>query len=181
MDLVKKAQGWIRKLVHLFEKVVAAGERLATVNRSRSPVNKLLQEALSDLRPIAREANVRIQEDIHEFEADVNGVQILECFKNVIENAIKATPNGGSLKIVCRQANEKEWIFTCQDAGAGLTGEELARIRAGKPIQTDSGYGVGLFLTGRYCEAHRGRVEIHSSPGAGTRIEMRIPLKDTWD
>ncbi len=111
----------------------------------------------------------------------VEGVEdkIVRALLNIIDNAIKFTPNGGSVSLKLRQTNQKA-IIQIKDSGVGITKEELPHIferfyRGNKSSKT-FGSGLGLAITQGIVRLHRGNIAISSIPGKGTTVKISLPL-----
>jgi two-component system phosphate regulon sensor histidine kinase PhoR len=118
-------------------------------------------------------------EDI-EIEGDKNRVS--RIFSNIIDNALKYTPQGGK---VCMSLfkTEEEVVTTVTDNGIGIPEEELSLIwqrlyRGEKARQTGKGLGLGMNIVKTFTEAHKGRVEVESSE-QGTSFTVTLPLKQS--
>lgn len=114
------------------------------------------------------------------------GGEINQVFLSLIFNAVEAIREKGEFDpaeecISIRTYSEADWVCTeITDTGAGMDDEILGRIF--DPFfttkQTGKGTGQGLFLAKRIIEErHRGRLEVESSVGHGTRFTVRLPLK----
>ncbi len=103
--------------------------------------------------------------------------ELREALTNVILNALDAMPSGGSLTLSTRvDAEAGEVVIEVRDTGHGMTEEVRARIF--DPFFTTKGVrGVGLGLSVVYgiVQRHGGRIEIESSPGAGTLMRIVLP------
>jgi signal transduction histidine kinase/CheY-like chemotaxis protein len=102
--------------------------------------------------------------------------EVREAMLNLIQNALDAMPGGGTLSITTSVCNGEACIEV-RDTGAGMSAE--VRDRAFEPFFTTKGTrGTGLGLSEVYgiMKRHRGRVEIDSSPGAGTAVRLAFPL-----
>jgi len=102
--------------------------------------------------------------------------RIKRALVNLVENAVDAMPDGGTLTISSRQSNGfVEIAFS--DTGAGFSKEVLENLW--KPLQTTKakGMGMGLAICKRIVDAHRGSVSVHSKPGEGTTFIIRLPIK----
>ena len=108
--------------------------------------------------------------------------RIREMLLNIVTNAIKYTPRGGSLAIALEQ-HEDAVIFTVRDTGIGIAAGDLphiferfwradpARSRTGER----SGVGLGLAIAKWIAEAHGGSITVQSRPGRGTMFIIRLP------
>jgi signal transduction histidine kinase len=102
----------------------------------------------------------------------------LQIFSNLIGNAMKFTPDGGTVRLRIERSGE-EAIFSVSDSGPGIKAEELPHIferfwQARKKSQT--GVGLGLSIVKALVEAHDGRVWVESQPGKGTTFFFTLPL-----
>jgi signal transduction histidine kinase len=104
---------------------------------------------------------------------------------NLLGNALKRTPAGG--RVVMRaERRPEELALTLSDTGPALSDEQKARLfggfahegrREALPAgQSDDDAGIGLALVQRFVDLHGGRVELASSPGAGTVVTVRLPV-----
>ena len=109
-------------------------------------------------------------------EVVVDPVRIREVLANLVVNAIRAMPDGGTLTASADVAEESVRI-TISDTGIGISEDELPyvfdRFRKGS---TSGGSGLGLTITRDLVEAHRGSISIDSTPGAGTNVSVVLPL-----
>jgi signal transduction histidine kinase len=98
---------------------------------------------------------------------------------NLVSNAIKFTPSGGT--VVLRLAVEDAWlVIAVSDTGAGIPRDELASIfekyRRGRDSAAVEGSGLGLFIVKSVVEGHGGTVAVESSVGTGSTFTIRLPL-----
>lgn len=109
--------------------------------------------------------------------ADRNWVR--QVLANLLDNAIKYTPKGGRIDIeACRR--EQEVIITVKDTGVGISQEELdkiwERLYRGDKSRSQRGLGLGLSLVNAIVGAHRGYVQVSSTPGAGSVFTVSLPV-----
>ena len=98
------------------------------------------------------------------------------AFVNVIENAVDAMPDGGTLTISTKESNDfLDLVFT--DTGPGLPKEILDNLW--KPLRTTKakGMGLGLPIVKRIVDAHKGEISAESKAGVGTTYTIRLPFK----
>ncbi len=101
---------------------------------------------------------------------------------NLLSNAVKFTPKGGRVVLQAQMLEDGSIAFMVADTGVGMREEDLPRALAPfQQIEPDAtkrreGTGLGLPLAKAFTELHSGTLEIKSSPGAGTRVMVRLPV-----
>lgn len=101
---------------------------------------------------------------------------------NLLSNAIKYSPRGGRVEVRLAR-DDREVILAVRDEGIGIAPEDIERVfepfqRTGATRDAFPGTGLGLSVVRRIVEAHHGRVEVDSKPGAGTEFRVRLPRAD---
>ncbi|HYJ36054.1 MAG TPA: ATP-binding protein [Rhizomicrobium sp.] len=100
---------------------------------------------------------------------------------NLVGNAIKFTPAGGTVEISGAPLMDGGYALTVQDSGIGMTEAEIAKALMpfgqieNKMTATRNGTGLGLPLAKAMLEVHGGQLEIHSAPGRGTSVVLKFP------
>lgn len=101
---------------------------------------------------------------------------------NLVGNAIKFTPEGGTVTIACRLASDGGIMFSVSDTGFGISQRDLPRvfeqfsgIRSAVPAV--KGAQLGLYITKSLVEQHGGRIWVESTPEQGSRFFVQLPLK----
>jgi signal transduction histidine kinase len=106
-------------------------------------------------------------------------LRIEQVITNLISNAIKYSPPGASVDVAVEPC-EGHVAVRVTDRGRGIATEDLDRIfepfrRVGLSRECVPGVGLGLFVVRRIIEAHRGRIELDSEPGAGSTFRIVLP------
>jgi signal transduction histidine kinase len=151
------------------------GLSLALTDRE---VGSLVSEAVEMLRSLADAAGIELRVEIGaEGLVRVDGIRILQVFSNLVGNAIKFTPRGGSVTISASDAGA-EFRFAIADTGPGIPPEQLPHV-FGRFWQADTsdrrGLGLGLAIAKGLVEAHGGHIWLESTPGAGTTVSFTLP------
>jgi sigma-B regulation protein RsbU (phosphoserine phosphatase) len=146
----------------------------------------LLRQAVAMLQPLAQQKRIRVELDAQAsmplVYADPD--RVLEVLINLIDNAIKFTPNEGSV-IVKATALETDTEFayiSITDTGRGITAEALPLIFERlyqDPDSVDgnrSGLGLGLFIAKELVNLHGGRIWVASQSGQGTTFSFTLPF-----
>jgi signal transduction histidine kinase len=122
------------------------------------------------------ELHVRADRDLPLVESST---EVLErVFANLVDNALKFTPERGQVTLAARFASG-EVIATVTDTGVGIPERDLPLIfekfRRAAEDQSRTGMGLGLFIVKELVQASGGRIEVASTPGAGTCFSIYLP------
>ncbi|WP_454626107.1 ATP-binding protein [Bradyrhizobium cenepequi] len=164
--------------------IITALLRLAEIENSRRsagfgivPLHEMLGEVYDIYEPIAENKNIALS--VHtEHELSVRGDRdlLIEAVTNLVDNAIKFTPEGGKVDIELLR-NGNETVIRVVDTGSGITEEErdavLRRFYRSDKMRNTPGVGLGLNLVAAIVKLHGFRLTIH--PGAGFRVEIACP------
>ncbi|MCC7118683.1 MAG: HAMP domain-containing protein [Anaerolineales bacterium] len=144
----------------------------------------IIERATSALQLQATQKNITLSVEFskdmpHAVEAD--NALLHQAFYNLVENAIKYTPEGGTVNV--RTATKQDQlIFEVQDTGIGIPVEDLSRLfekfYRGKQreARAQHGSGLGLAIVQSIAEKHGGRVWVQSVVGKGSTFYLQIPL-----
>jgi signal transduction histidine kinase len=102
---------------------------------------------------------------------------ILSAIINVLDNACKYSPNHTAFLDV--SFNETKVILSITDQGMGISGEDLEQLYIpffrSRNAKNKSGHGIGLPLTKKIIELHKGEIRLSSEIGKGTKVELHLP------
>lgn len=112
-----------------------------------------------------------------------DALRLQQLLANLLDNALRHTPTGGSVSVDCAERNE-QFEVTVTDTGDGIPPaqidaifERLHRVDPSRTNNDGSGSGLGLTIARAIVRAHRGTIEAHSGgPGRGARFSVRLPL-----
>ena len=102
---------------------------------------------------------------------------------NLLENAVKYSPDGGKIKVSARLEDD-HMVIGVSDEGIGISLHDQARLfspferLAAQRLEGVKGIGLGLLVCRRLVEAHGGRIWVESEPGRGSTFYFTLPLKD---
>ena len=152
--------------------------RLQTVS-----ISDVADQVRNTIEPLAAQKQIRLETDVSglgEIEADAS--KLKQMLLNLVSNAIKFTPEGGSVFISGRRlANAAE--ISVSDTGIGIAQSDQTRIfHEFQQVDTgvdrqQQGTGLGLTLTRRFARLHGGDVRVDSEPGKGSVFTIHMPLR----
>lgn len=156
-----------------------AGE-LPLTRQSASPA-ALLERSAAAYRALAEEHGIElhVRADRALPPVEVDAERFAQVLGNLISNAVRYTPVGGSIELVAT-TREKSVVLAVQDSGVGINAGDLPHIfdrfyRADSSRQQDGSSGLGLAIAKGIVEAHGGTIEAHSAPGHGTTFTITLP------
>ncbi len=153
-----------------------AGALVAT--KKPSPIDELMESVLNRLRPQlqGREIEIRVGDEVPEVPMDV--VQIDQVLTNLIENAVKFTPQASPISLIA-VGGPRAIRVTVADRGPGIARADRARIL--EPFErgddAGSGTGLGLAICNAIVSAHGGRMWISDNPHGGAAFTFELPCE----
>ncbi|MFQ5575774.1 MAG: sensor histidine kinase [Anaerolineae bacterium] len=192
------AEKFITDIEHEADRMEHLTGNLLTLSRmdaSQAPTHMkpldmgaLLAEIVATLQPLAHARQVRLTLDAPHSLPPVlaNDPQLRQVFDNLLSNALKFTPPGGSIAVTARQT-AAELLITVADTGQGIPPADLPhiferfyRVDKARTRTTDpGGSGLGLSIVQSIIKNHSGQINVSSQPGKGTIFSLRFPLAAT--
>ena len=187
---IKKELGDNRKLEKYVDIILDETARLENIvkrvqdfteTQSYSPsptsIEPLVEEVLNASMPQANQLGVRI---VKEMAPDLPQVrldssQLSVALANLVENALEAMPQGGTLNLkVLRE--DRSLVITIKDTGCGIPKDQLTAIYDPFVTSKAKGAGLGLTLVNQVVSNHHGDIRITSQVQKGTVVTIRLPL-----
>jgi two-component system sensor histidine kinase KdpD len=144
--------------------------------KAPSAIDELMESVLNRLRPLLRDrpVDIRVGDDVPEVPMDV--VQIDQVLTNLIENAIKFSPEGSPISLVA-VGSDRSVRVTVSDRGPGIGKQDRDRIF--EPFERGdgpgSGTGLGLAICNAIVIAHGGRMWVSDNPQGGAAFTFELP------
>ncbi len=186
---IETASGHLLNLVNDVLEMSHINSGRLQIHEAVFSIGNLLHDLLVMTRPL-------VEAKKHTLELDIDGIteedlcgdilRLRQIYLNILSNAIKYTPDGGSITLsVSTKLSTDQCVleFVCRDNGIGMTPDFLEHIYDPfERVQTSTmsgieGTGLGMSIVKKLIDAMHGTIHILSTPGAGTTVTISIPLK----
>ncbi len=141
-----------------------------------------IEESLELLRPNAYQKMIRLQNNVpRDIYVMADSLMLRSIVQNLVTNAIKYTPQRGSVLINAKMDDQMACIFI-EDSGVGMTAEMKERLFVNRNHESlsgtnnEQGSGLGLLLVNDFVAQHGGKIDVQSKVGAGTTVSFTIPV-----
>jgi signal transduction histidine kinase len=140
----------------------------------------LVEDALQGLRPVLADQNFSLVVDVPPDlpPVSVDRPAMIQALETIVDNAVKYSTTKKHLTVK-GTANGRTVTLTVRDKGPGIAEQDLSRVferfYRGRNA-TVSGSGLGLPIAKRIVESHGGRIEVRSTAGAGTEVDVTLPI-----
>lgn len=182
-DIYKSTNNIFKLLENLLE-----WSRSQTGNLKYTPVeiafNQIMENAVNILHPLAEQKNICLTTNCHsQLKVYSDPLMIETVMRNLISNAIKFTPENGSIDIKAEQTNEYVRIRV-HDTGTGISNEDIKQLFhldskvKRKGTNNEEGSGIGLILCMEFITINKGKLWVESIPGKGSTFNITIPCPD---
>lgn len=171
----------LNRYIQSILKVLRVESRDFKIHTDVADINEVIEEALQALRPLAREKNIAIHTALEPmFSLEFDTTLIKEVIINLVENAVKYTPAGGTIEVISQERDEDVMVLI-KDNGEGVKPEDLEKVwgkftRGSDQDLRSKGSGLGLYLVKYFIELHGGKVKMESVLGQGTTVSFTLPL-----
>ena len=180
---------------HNAERLARLTEDLLTLSRVEQKRQKLefephsigglIEESMDLVRPIAAKSSIRLETELDAATPEVwcDGEAVSQILSNLLDNAIKYTPAGGSIVAGAYPAGRFVEVFV-RDSGAGIPAEDLPRLferfdRVDKARSRElGGTGLGLSIVKHLVGAHNGTVRVESRVQEGSTFFFTLPAEE---
>lgn len=146
-------------------------------------MDELLHDSIRAISRLAQKSNISINKDIEEgiiINADRNSIKRL--LLNILDNAVKYSEPDSNIYVTLISDNRSSVKLTVKDQGAGMSPEIIKNIfkpfyRAPSTRTEVHGTGLGLPIVKKIIDMHKGEIEIKSTPGKGTGVEVSLNIE----
>jgi signal transduction histidine kinase len=180
-DCVEESDRVLTMLTALMD-ITEAEAGVMRLKLEKTSIVLLLKNVIELYDLVAEEKRITITPDFAELcEAVVDATRMRQAFANLLDNALKYTPEGGNVRLSCAIGSEGVTVKV-RDTGLGIPADEQPRIwerlYRGDKSRSQRGLGLGLSLVKAIVEAHHGTVSVQSKPGEGSEFKVTIPTSE---
>lgn len=192
VDRIAAAATRLARTVERMLKLVRNRDFSQSLDKQPTEIEPLVQQAIDELAPYlelrSQAVSVSVEPNLGLVELDQS--KIADVLTNLLANAVKFTPDGGTIRFEARtEPTDENWVrISVSDEGVGVspadqqhlfepffTGFDTLRHSSGDYQFGKRGIGLGLWLVKTFVELHGGRVEVSSTPGAGSTFAFVLP------
>ena len=157
--------------------------RLDTIDRAAERISlvSLLRESVTSFSAAARTRDQSLTLDIAgTFRLAGDAFRLRQLIDNILSNAVKYTPNGGTIRVAAR-THDQQIEVSISDSGLGIAEEDIPHLfddyfRAQEAVGSGlPGSGLGMGIAKAIAEAHGGTIRVESTVGRGTTVTITLP------
>ncbi len=185
VQLLRNAKTQIRSIDRMITDILQAAHGPSVdlhIFPKELSLQELCQEVVSSMTAKVKDKEqiirLDIPQDLPQVHADPN--QVRRVIVNLLDNAVKYTPNGGEVVISALHRTTQKVQVSIQDTGPGIPADKQARIFEEsfrlQRDQSQDGYGLGLALCLRIVRAHYGQIWVDSVPQQGSTFHFTLPV-----
>ena len=150
------------------------------INHRPVSLNDIVQYVVNLMRKEADNNDITIDIDCNQNQIQILGDdgRLKQVLLNILKNAMEAMPDGGKIRIKLFKDND---LTTLQviDSGVGIVEEEIPNLEEAFYSTKENGTGLGLMVSYKIVEEHKGRINIDSEVGVGTTFCISFPTHNT--
>ncbi len=182
-EFVRRAQAQASRLEALTQALLDLSQlESGSAQEATAPVKltALLREASEPYASRAEQAGLAFGLTLPEYPVTVEGnqAQLRRALGNLLDNAVKFTPEGGTIRVGLRRKDDGAELWV-EDSGIGIPDEDLrhifSRFHRGRNVGGYPGSGLGLAIVKAIVEKHGGRIGVESTLGQGSRFSLTLP------
>jgi len=172
----------LSKLVEDLQELALADAGQLQLFRQPENIDEVIEKAASAVRPEINAKGLSLTIDLPDEPplCEIDSHRIGQVLRNLLNNAVAHTAEGGAITITAREAGNQVEIAVV-DKGEGIPPEDLPhiferfyRVDRSRTRRT-GGSGLGLTIAKRLVEAHGGKIEVQSKLGEGSRFTFTVP------
>jgi signal transduction histidine kinase len=181
--IMEKGEALLHLISSILDVTKIESGRVRLVVTDLDPTD-LLRDAVSTVLPNARKKGLTVAAEVGTLpRVRWDRDKMRQAVVNLLSNAVKFTPEGGRITLRVEPGGADRLSISVEDTGIGISDDHLPFVFDafyqvdGSSTREFGGAGLGLAIVRSFAEAHGGKVQVRSKPGAGTTFTMTLPLR----
>jgi two-component system, OmpR family, phosphate regulon sensor histidine kinase PhoR len=172
----------LNKYIQSILKLLRVESKEFRINKETADLNGIIENVLSRVQPLAQAKEIQIHLNLEPmFLIELDITLMTEVILNLVENAIKYTPNKGKINIHSSET-ETHVLVEIKDTGEGISQDEIEIVwkkftRGKNQDLKTKGTGLGLYLSKYFIELHGGKISLQSTINQGTTFLIELPIE----
>ena len=151
------------------------GHRL-DLNKEKFDISEVVASAIEDTRRRVDDSNIKFEYSPRKILVEADRMRISQVLSNLLSNAVKFTKQG--TVYISADNKDGQLIVSVKDTGSGIDPEIISRLFTKFTTKSQTGTGLGLFISKSIIEAHGGRIWAENNKdGKGATFTFRLPCK----
>jgi signal transduction histidine kinase len=151
------------------------GHRL-DLNKERFDISEVIASAIDDIKRRLEDSNIKFEYTPSKIAVDADRMRISQVISNLLSNAVKFTKQG--TVYISADNEDGQTIVSVKDTGSGIDPEIMPRLFTKFTSKSQTGTGLGLFISKSIVEAHGGRIWAENNKDRkGATVSFRLPLE----
>jgi signal transduction histidine kinase len=152
------------------------GHRLE-LHKEKFDISEVVASTIDDIRRRVDDSNIKFEYNPRKIVVEADRMRISQVISNLLGNAVKFTKKG--TVYISTENNDGQVVVSVKDTGLGIDPEIMPRLFSKFTSKSQTGTGLGLFISKSIIEAHGGRVWAENNRnGRGATVSFRLPLED---
>ncbi|WP_409478209.1 ATP-binding protein [Pseudobdellovibrio sp. HCB154] len=182
LDTIRHSSDDLLKFINAILQYGSIESQGVQLHKQSKDINALVADVVKKHQFLANVKKIKIIQELEPmFPTSVDPELMKQVFSNLLENAIKYSPEESTVHIRTREENDS-LIIEFQDQGMGIPQEDLPNIfmkffrTHNAKTTTIKGSGLGLYLAQYFVELHKGKITVDSSQDKGSKFTVELPL-----
>ena len=183
VDTIRSSSNDLLKFINSILQYGRIESQGVELNRQSKDINQLLEDVIKKHEFLAKVKRIRIKTELEPmFPVPVDPDLIKQVLSNLIENAIKYSPEDSEVEVRSREEGDCV-VVEVKDQGMGIPAEDLPNIfmkfyrSQNVKTSTIKGTGLGLYLAQYFAQLHNGQITVTSEAGQGTVFKVNLPIQ----
>lgn len=182
LDTIRHSSDDLLKFINAILQYGSIESQGVVLHKQSKDINQLVTDVIKKHEFLAKVKKIKINKELEPlFPMGVDPELMKQVFSNLLENAIKYSPDESTVWIHSREENDRI-LVEFKDEGMGIPAQDLPNIfmkffrTHTVKTTTIKGSGLGLYLAQYFVELHHGKITVDSTPDKGSKFTVELPL-----